>query len=95
VAAGQQYLSPELSAIVIKALQGKGESDDPWDQLTEREKQVLQLLAGGKSNKEVATALSLGLSTIETHRLNLMKKLDLHNTAEVVLYAVRKKILRV
>lgn len=68
---------------------------DSYELLTEREKQVLQLLAEGKTNKEVAAVLNLGVSTIETHRLNLMQKLNLHNTAELVLYAVKKKILRV
>ena len=71
------------------------EVQDSYDLLTEREKQVLQLLAEGKTNKDVASLLSLGVSTIETHRLNLMQKLNLHNTAELVLYAVRKKILRI
>jgi DNA-binding NarL/FixJ family response regulator len=67
---------------------------ESYDLLTDRERQVLQLLAEGKTNKEVAPALTLGVSTIETPRLNLMQKLNLHNTAELVLYAVRKKILR-
>jgi DNA-binding NarL/FixJ family response regulator len=71
------------------------EIQDSYDLLTHREKQVLQLLAEGRTNKEVASALTLGVSTVETHRLNLMQKLDLHNTAELVLYAVRKKILRI
>ena len=75
-------------------LQG-GAVQDSYDLLTDREKQVLQLLAEGKTNKDVATLLGLGVSTIETHRLNLMQKLRLHNTAELVLYAVRKKVLRV
>ena len=54
---------------------------------------VLQLLAEGRSNKEVATLLDLGVSTVETHRANLMQKLNLHNTAEIVLYAVRKGLI--
>jgi len=61
--------------------------------LTDREKEVLQLLAEGKSNKEVASILDLSTYTVETHRTNLMQKLNLHNTAEIVLYAVRKKII--
>lgn len=56
---------------------------------------MLQLLAEGMTNKEVASTLTLGVFTVETHRLNQMQKLNLHNTAELVLYAVRKKILRV
>ena len=54
---------------------------------------MLQLLAEGRSNKDVANLLSLGLSTVETHRTNLMQKLNLHSTAELVLYAVRKRII--
>jgi len=66
---------------------------DSYELLTDREKEVLQLLAEGRSNKEVATLLDVGLSTIETHRGNLMQKLSLHNTAEIVLYAVRKGLI--
>jgi DNA-binding NarL/FixJ family response regulator len=66
---------------------------DSYHLLTDREKEVLQLLAEGRSNKEVAMLLDIGLSTIETHRANLMQKLNLHNTAEIVLYAVRKRII--
>ena len=66
---------------------------DSYELLTEREKEVLQLLAEGKSNKEVAAILDVSVYTIDTHRTHLMQKLDLHNTAEIVLYAVRKKII--
>ena len=64
-----------------------------YDVLSDREKEVLQLLAEGKSNKEAAAVLHNSLSTVETHRLKLMQKLGLHNTAEIVLYAVRKGII--
>jgi two-component system, NarL family, response regulator NreC len=66
---------------------------DSYDLLTEREKEVLQLIAEGKSNKEVARIFDLSVYTVETHRTNMMQKLNLHNTAEIVLYAVRKKII--
>ena len=66
---------------------------DSYDLLTDREKEILQLLAEGKSNKEVATLLDLSVYTVETHRANLMQRLGLHSTAEIVLYAVRKKII--
>ena len=66
---------------------------DSYDILTEREKEVLQLLAEGKSNKEVAVILDVSVYTVDTHRTHLMQKLNLHNTAEIVLYAVRKKII--
>ena len=64
-----------------------------YDLLSDREKEVLQLLAEGKTNKEVATLLNLSTHTVETHRTHIMQKLSLHNTAEIVLYAVRKKII--
>ena len=76
----------------MRRLQTRGLTDS-FLLLTDREKEVLQLLAEGRSNKEVATLLDLGLSTVETHRANLMQKLGLHNTAEIVLYAVRKGII--
>jgi DNA-binding NarL/FixJ family response regulator len=66
---------------------------DSYGLLTDREKEVLQLLAEGRSNKEVASLLNVAVSTVETHRSSLMQKLDLHNTAEIVLYAVRKGII--
>lgn len=98
VAEGRTFFSPVIADMLYEDYAMRLQRDqvrDSYDLLTDREKQVLQLLAEGRSNKEVAAALSLGTATIETQRLNLMQKLDLHNTAELVLYAVRKKILRV
>lgn len=96
VAAGRPFFSPAVAAVLVedyvRTLQKRG-LNDSYSLLTEREREVLQLLAEGRSNKEVATQLSLGLSTIETHRANLMQKLNLHNTAEIVLYAVRKGLI--
>ena len=96
VAAGKPYFSPAVTAVLVedyvRRLQAKG-LHDTYHLLTDREKEVLQLLAEGRSNKEVASELDLSLSTVETHRANLMQKLNLHNTAEVVLYAVRKGII--
>ncbi|HTM32760.1 MAG TPA: response regulator transcription factor [Vicinamibacterales bacterium] len=93
VAAGKSFFSPGVAAVLaedyVRQLQHRGMTDS-YDLLTDREKEVLHLLAEGRSNKEVATLLGLGLSTIETHRANLMQKLNLHSTAEIVLYAVRK-----
>ena len=76
----------------LQELKAKG-LQDSFDLLTNREKEILQLLAEGRSNKEVAQLLNLSTLTVETHRSNLMQKLNLHNTAEIVLYAVRKKII--
>jgi two-component system response regulator NreC len=96
VAAGKPFFSPAVTAVLVedymRRLQARGLTDS-YHLLTDREKEVLQLLAEGRSNKEVATILDLGLSTVETHRANLMLKLNLHNTAEIVLYAVRKGII--
>jgi two-component system response regulator NreC len=96
VAAGKPFFSPAVTGVLVedyvRQLQTRGLSDS-YHLLTDREKEVLQLLAEGRSNKEVASILNLGLSTVETHRGNLMQKLNLHNTAEIVLYAVRKGII--
>jgi DNA-binding NarL/FixJ family response regulator len=96
VGAGKPFFSPTVTAVLVedyvRALQKRGLSDS-YHLLTDREREVLHLLAEGRSNKEVATLLDLGLSTVETHRANLMQKLNLHNTAEIVLYAVRKGLI--
>jgi DNA-binding NarL/FixJ family response regulator len=95
-AAGKPFFSAAVTAVLVedymRRLQARGLTDS-YHLLTDREKEVLQLLAEGRSNKEVASLLDLGLSTVETHRANLMQKLNLHNTAEIVLYAVRKGII--
>jgi DNA-binding NarL/FixJ family response regulator len=95
VAAGQQYVSPELSGALIRAWQTKGTKadGDPYDRLTQREKQVLQLIAQGKSNKEIAVLLELSVNTVAVHRANLMNTLQLHKAAELVLYAVKKGLV--
>jgi two-component system response regulator NreC len=96
VASGKPFFSPAVAGVLVddyvRQLQTRGLTDS-YHLLTDREKEVLQLLAEGRSNKEVAQILNLGLSTVETHRSNLMQKLNLHNTAEIVLYAVRKGII--
>jgi DNA-binding NarL/FixJ family response regulator len=96
VAAGKPFFSPAVTAVLVedyvRTLQKRGLTDS-YDLLTDREKEVLHLLAEGRSNKEVATLLDVGVSTVETHRANLMQKLNLHGTAEIVLYAVRKRLI--
>jgi DNA-binding NarL/FixJ family response regulator len=96
VAQKKAFFSPTIARMLAddftRQMQKKG-VEDSYELLTEREREILQLLAEGKSNKEAATALHLSPYTIETHRNNLMQKLNLHNTAELVLYAVRKKII--
>jgi two-component system, NarL family, response regulator NreC len=93
---GKPFFSAAISQLLVeeymRQFQMRGVTDT-YDLLTEREKETLQLLAEGKSNKEVAGILKVGVSTAETHRANIMTKLGLHSTVEIVLYAVRKKII--
>jgi len=96
VAGGKPYFSPAIAQTLLEdyvRLMRERSVQDSYSLLTEREREVLQLLAEGKSNKEAAGILSLSPYTVETHRTNLMQKLGLHNTAEIVLYAVRKGIV--
>lgn len=96
VAAGKSFFSPAVRDVLaeeyIQQLKERGLTDS-YELLTDREKEVLHLLAEGRANKEVAILLDLGVSTVETHRANLMQKLNLHSTAEIVLYAVRKRLV--
>jgi DNA-binding NarL/FixJ family response regulator len=96
VAQGKVFFSPAIANTLLedymRQLQQRGLKDS-YDLLTDREKEILQLLAEGKSNKEVATTLDLSTYTVETHRTHIMQKLNLHSSAEIVLYAVRKKII--
>lgn len=96
VAEGRPFFSPVIAQTILedylRQMQMRGVQDS-YDLLTDREKEVLQLLAQGKSNKDVAAILDLSPYTVETHRNRLMQKLNLHNTAELVLYAVRKKLI--
>jgi two-component system response regulator NreC len=92
VSRGQVYLSPGVSSAVMEAYQSKSErSKNP---LTSRERQVLQLVAEGKSTKDVASLLGISVKTAESHRTRLMQKLDIHETASLVLYAVRHGIVQ-
>lgn len=97
VASGKPFFSPAVAGVLVedyvRRLRTSG-LNDSYSLLTARETEVLQLLAEGRSNKEVAGELKIGLSTVETHRGNLMQKLNLHNTAEIVLYAVRKGLIQ-
>ena len=92
VSHGQVYLSPGVSGALMDAYRSK--SQKPADPLTPREKQVLQLIAEGKSTKEVASQLGISVKTAESHRTRLMQKLDIHETASLVRYAVRRGIVR-
>ena len=96
ISQGKSFFSPKVSRILaedyVRVLKQKG-AVDTYDLLTSREREILQLLAEGKTNKEVATALNISPYTVETHRSHILQKLNLHNSAELVLYAVRKGII--
>jgi two-component system, NarL family, response regulator NreC len=92
VSLGGVYLSPHVSGAVVQAYLAK--SDVPYEPLTPRERQVLQLIAEGKTTKETAAMLDVSVKTAETHRTNLMVKLDIHSTAGLVRYAIRRGLLQ-
>ena len=96
LAQGGAYMSPAISNIVIESLKSGSQEgpDDPYERLTLREKEVLQLTAQGKSNKEIATLLDISVNTVAVHRARVMETLGLHRTAELVLYAVRKGLIQ-
>ena len=91
-ARGGAYMSPEISDAVVQAYQNKLEI--PADPLSPRERQVLQLLAEGQSSKEVANTLNISVKTAETYRTRIMAKLDIHQTANLVRYAVRTGVVQ-
>ena len=93
---GKAFFSPEISRMLVEDYMREIKNrrvDDSYQLLTPREREILQMLAEGKSNKEIATVLNLSLYTVETHRRNLQDKLNLHSFPELVLYAVRKGII--
>ena len=96
VSEGKAFFSPEISKILVedyvRDMRKRG-AEDSYELLTSREREILQLLAEGKSNKDIATSLNLSLYTVETHRRNLQDKLNLHSVAELILYAVRKGLI--
>jgi len=97
VSQNKSFFSPKVSHILaedyVRVLKQKG-AVDSYDLLTTREREILQLIAEGSSNKEIAAALNISPYTVETHRSHILEKLNLHNPAELILYAVRKGIIR-
>jgi two-component system, NarL family, response regulator NreC len=93
---GKTFFSPEITRMLmedyVRELRTRG-TEDSYDLLTPREREILQLLAELKSNKDIAQRLNLSLYTVETHRRNLQEKLNLHSFAELILYAVRKGVI--
>ena len=96
VAAGKSFFSPAVARVMlddyVRHLAEKGIADR-FDSLSEREREIFQLIAEGHSNKAVADLLCVSPATVETHRAHVMQKLDVHNTAELVLYAVRRGVI--
>jgi two-component system, NarL family, response regulator NreC len=94
---GGSYLSPRLLTRLVDGfrMQGRGGERQPrFGTLTKREREILKLLAEGKSVKEIATGFDLSVKTVEAHKFNLMRKLDIHNKAQLVQYAIQKKVIR-
>jgi two-component system response regulator NreC len=96
VAAGNAYFSPSITKLLVEEyvleISRRG-VEDSYDLLSVREKEILHMLASGKSNREIADMLHISISTVETHRNNVFQKLHLHNLAELILYAVRKGLI--
>ena len=96
VANGKSFFSPSVSKVLlddyVRKLKRSG-TEDAYDLLTPREREVLQLIAEGKSNKDIANLLNLSVYTVESHRSNLMDKLNIRGLPELILYAVRKGII--
>jgi two-component system response regulator NreC len=95
VGRGGSFFNAEVSRMLLNDYLGDQPpgDDDDLTRLTGREREILQLIAEGRTNSEIATTLSLSLNTVETHRKQIMKKLDLHKTAELVRFALRKQVV--
>jgi two-component system response regulator NreC len=96
VVAGKSFFSPAVGKVLLEDYMRKLErtgGEDSFDLLSPREREVMQLVAEGKSSKEIANLLSLSVYTVETHRAKVMQKLNLHNIPELILYAVRKGLI--
>lgn len=96
VAQGRSFLTRRISRMLqedyVRQLERRG-LDDSYDLLTDREREILQLVAEGRTNKEVANLLNVSVTTVETHRTHILQKLGLHSVPELILYAVRKGIV--
>jgi DNA-binding NarL/FixJ family response regulator len=96
VLSGKTYISPGISEVVMVGyLEGKKtiKGSTAWDNITQREKDVLKLIGEGYRNKEIADILNISVKTVEKHRANIMKKLDLHNVSSLTAYAIEKKLV--
>jgi DNA-binding NarL/FixJ family response regulator len=93
VSEGGVYISSKISSIVVSGFIGNDTQNAVSEAITTREREILQLLAEGYSNKDIANSLNLSMKTVETHRGNIMRKLGLHGIADLVLYAIRNHII--
>ncbi len=92
---GGQYLSPRaLKKVVTQYIKGSKQTATSYDRLTEREQEVLKLLADGLTLKDIAVRLNLSVKTVDAHKYNLMRKLDLHDRADLIKYAIQKKLIQ-
>jgi two-component system response regulator NreC len=95
VNSGGQYLSPRvLKKVVSQYVKGGRRTETSYDRLSDREREVLKLLADGLSIKEIAAHLNLSVKTVDAHKYNLMRKLDVHDRAELIKYAIQRKLIR-
>lgn len=94
VSEGQVYLSPTIASVVVESLQSDSDHGEHDDSLTSREREVLQLMAEGHSTKEIANRLHISVKTVETHRRQVMHKLDIFSVAELTKYAIRNGLTR-
>lgn len=96
ISQGKSFFSPAAAKVMlddyVRRLTERGITDR-YDSLSEREREIFQLIAEGNSNKEIAGVLSVSPATVDTHRAHILQKLDVHNTAELVLYAVRRGVI--
>ena len=95
---GESFLSPSISKTIIdeyiRKAEKTGEEDDPFEKLTGREREILQLLAEGISNREISKKIHISVKTVETHRAHIIEKLNLHNATDLTKYAIRKGLIR-
>jgi DNA-binding NarL/FixJ family response regulator len=95
VAQGQSFFSPAVAKLMVDDyVRPRPEGIDRYDTLSDREREVFQLIAEAKTNKEIASLLGISLTTVETHRAKIIQKLDLHSAAQIALYAVRRGVVR-
>lgn len=90
---GENYLSPRITRHLVTGMERRKNANDPFEILTNREREVLKLVAEGKSNEKIAQALWISAKTVKVHRANIMRKLDIHKVADLVKYAIKAGII--